>query len=90
MAVRAKFSVQKVERMNYRRQVPGAESGTYEDVEMQTIHMSPVYSGDPAHENRRFWDASPSGALTLGTINPQAWEQFELGAEYYLDFTRAP
>jgi hypothetical protein len=35
-----------------------------------------------------FWDASPSGGLTLGTINPAAWEQFELGKEYYLDFAK--
>jgi hypothetical protein len=57
---------------------------------MRTVRMSPVYANnDPNHENSKFWDASPSGGLTLGTINPAAWEQFELGKEYYLDFTKA-
>jgi hypothetical protein len=57
---------------------------------MRTVHMSPVYgNGDPNHENTKFWEASPSGGLTLGTINPAAWQQFELGMEYYLDFTPA-
>jgi hypothetical protein len=62
------------------------EVDKYATVEMRTIHMNPVYSSDPNHENRKFWDSSPSGGLTLGTVNPGAWEQFELEYEYYWTF----
>lgn len=37
-----------------------------------------------------FWNASPSGSLELGCINLVAADRFELGKEYYLDFTPAP
>lgn len=58
--------------------------------EKRTLNFTPVYANnDPKHENSKFWDASPSGSLQLGTINPEAWSQFELGKDYYLDFTPA-
>jgi hypothetical protein len=59
--------------------------------EKRTLNFTPVTANtnDPKEENSRFWDASPSGSLQLGTINPEAWSQFELGKEYYLDFTPA-
>lgn len=58
--------------------------------EKRTLNFTPVYANnDPKHENSRFWDASPSGSLQLGTINPEAWSRFELGKEYYLDFVPA-
>jgi len=58
--------------------------------EMRTLRFTPVYgNGDPNHENTKFWEASPQGQLELGTVNPEAWSKFELGAEYYLDFTKA-
>lgn len=95
MTVRAKFKVDSIERQahnsyphkdesgrpDYKRPVPG---------ELHTIKMSPVYgNNDPNHENTKFWEASPSGSLTLGTVNAAAVAQFELGAEYYIDFTKA-
>lgn len=53
--------------------------------------MAPVYgNGDPNHENTRFWQASLSGTLELGVINPEAWSEFHLGREYYIDFLEAP
>lgn len=45
-----------------------------------------VYSNDPAHENKTFWDATPSAELSMTITNP-AGQVFELGREYYLDFT---
>lgn len=95
MSVRAKFKVDAIERIGH---INGYENGAdgkpdYSKpikTEMQTIKMTPVYgNGDPNHENTRFWKASPSGSLSLGTINLDAAKQFELGGEYYLDFTRA-
>src|ERR1700733_12871561 len=95
MTVRAKFLVEKIEcshQTKYKNGPDGKQD--YKQgypVEMRTVHMRPVFgNGDPNHENTKFWEASPSGGLTLGTINPAAWQQFELGREYYLDFTPAP
>lgn len=60
-------------------------------VPVRNISMSPVYgNGDPEHENTKFWAASPSGKLELGIINAAAADLFEVGAEYYVDFTPAP
>lgn len=53
------------------------------------IGLSPVYSTDPNHENKTFWDATPSGKVELYISNPVAFAQFDLDAEYYIDFTKA-
>ena len=50
--------------------------------------FSPVYSNDPSHENKRFWDATPNGTLEM-TVKNEAAQIFELGREYYIDFTPA-
>lgn len=88
MTPRAKFKVQRVECQSFMARKPGT-TNEYERREMRTIVMAPVYSDDPESENRRFWGASPSGEIRLGTINPAAWEAFELDGEYYVDFIRA-
>lgn len=59
------------------------------DDEMSTIELSPVYSDDPESENRKFWRWTPSGSIKLGCVNPAAVEAFEIGAEYYVDFSKA-
>lgn len=90
MSVRAKFKVTRVERSMGSREVPASEPGgrpTWEPTEIQTIILNPVYSPDPASENHQFWQASPSGEIRLGTINPAAWEAFALDQEYYVTFT---
>jgi hypothetical protein len=59
-------------------------------VPKRTLNFTAVYgNGDPNHENTKFWNASPSGSMQLGCINQEAWKQFEIGKEYYLDFTPA-
>jgi hypothetical protein len=61
-----------------------------EPTELRLLKFSPVYANnDPKHENSNFWQHSPTGSIELGTVNKAAWEQFELGKEYYVDFTRA-
>lgn len=93
MSVRAKFRVTAIERTlgsqnTGRKTAEGSQ--IYEAVEMQTIKMQPVYgNGDPEHENTKFWQASPSGELKLGTVNAEAARYFQLNREYYLDFTAA-
>lgn len=77
MSVRAKFKVNEI------------TEHAYGDKRMKTIKLQPVYSNVEGSENKAFWEASPNGEIRLGTINMQAAEQFELNAEYYIDFTRA-
>jgi hypothetical protein len=88
-SIRAKFKVTSIERTE---QGSGYRGGRWVDdgtVEKRTIKMRPVYSDVPGSENKAFWDASPDGSLELSVINQDAWKHFELGKEYYLDFTLA-
>jgi hypothetical protein len=75
MSVRAKFYVQSVEDYG----------------QSKKVNMSPVYEGPLGEneENRRFTQASPSGALWITIDNPYASEQFAPGQQWYLDFNRA-
>lgn len=88
--VRAKFKLVRVERSISTKQkdvTKGWNADNIEPVEMQTLVFSPVYgNGDPNHENTKFWQASPSGEIKLGTVNPEAWKAFQLDHEYYIDF----
>lgn len=66
------------------------ESTISDGKELRTLVLVPVYGkSDPDHENSKFWKYTPSGEIKLGTVNEAAWEQFELGKEYYVDFTPA-
>jgi hypothetical protein len=78
MAVRAKFKVKSITRSEHWDKSKG---------ELQTIKLAPVMSG--SEENKEFYAASPSGVIELGTVNESARKQFELGKEYYVDFTPA-
>jgi hypothetical protein len=93
MSVRAKFKLDTITIGQSQRLIDQSKSWTSdntETVEMRTLQFSPVYAnGDPEHENSKFWRATPSGKLELGTINPEAWQNFEIGKEYYVDFTPA-
>jgi hypothetical protein len=100
MRTRCKFKLDTIERGIGSRQVRNTD-GTpakdergydkYEPCEIRTLKMSPVYgSGDPSHENTKFWQASPSGSFTLGVVNLTAVEHMQLGGEYYIDITPAP
>jgi hypothetical protein len=71
--VRAKFVVTEIARNKY-----GQE-------EQQSIRMQAVTSG--SEENKKFFRWTPSGKIELNTVNPEAGNQFELGKEYYIDFT---
>lgn len=80
MSVRAKFKVS-----SYTTTL----SGQNNDQELRTVNLTPVYDSDKNSENGKFYAYTPTGEIKLGTINPSAWEQFELGKEYYVDFTPA-
>jgi hypothetical protein len=51
------------------------------------VKLSPVTSG--SEENKQFWQYTPSGSMELNINNPVALEKFEVGKEYYIDFTLA-
>lgn len=53
------------------------------------IEMAPVYSDDPSHPNKAFWEATPNGKIEIQINNPLAIQQFEVGKEYYVDFSPA-
>lgn len=78
MTVRAKFKVARIERSLWRA-----------GVEVQTIVLTPVFSNDKDSENAKFYEATPSGEIKLGTVNAEAAKLFELEGEYYVDFTKA-
>lgn len=75
--VRAKFRVTEIIRR------PGWSGHK----EVQVIKLSPVVDG--SEENKRFYAATPGGSIELGTVNAEAVKQFDLGAEFYVDFTPA-
>ena len=78
MPIRAKFKVDSYETtIDWRDKTK----------EVRTIKLSPVTSG--SEENSNFYAATPSGNIILGVANENAWKQFELGKEYYVDFTKA-
>ena len=53
---------------------------------LHSVVLTPVYSDKPDSENKRFWDATPSGKLEFSTIKDMP---FEVGREYYLDISPA-
>jgi hypothetical protein len=57
--------------------------------EQGNVTLRPVYSSDPEHENKAFWDATPSGEINMYISNKAAFAQLELGKEYYIDFSAA-
>ncbi len=82
--VRAKFYVSTLEPW-YNSNIKGASGGT--------VKLRPVYSSDPNHENKAFWDATPDGEITMRINNPAAFRVFmetALSSEFYVDFTPVP
>lgn len=76
MNVRAKFTC------------TAKESRLHGTEELVAVKFSPVYK-DKSAENAEFWKWTPCGSVELGTINKSAADAFELGKEYYLDFSPA-
>lgn len=79
--VRAKFKVTEVTSAGW-----GNEQG-----DVRNITLWPVGSGvgGESEENKAFYAATPGGSITLCVVNPAAAAQFEVGKEYYVDFTPA-
>lgn len=60
-------------------------------LEGNAVKFHTVYEPDETKdaENARFTKATPWGEISLGIDNPAALEQFEVGQEYFVDFTPA-
>ncbi len=67
------------------------ENGKTVPKKLVTLEFRPVNPkhDDPSDENRRFWSATPTGMIELGMVNQAAVDQFELGKEYYIEFSEA-
>lgn len=78
MTVRAKFVVESVTMQK-------AWNGTGL---IGTVALRPVTRGSP--ENEKFYEATPGGDMKLSTVNQEALDFFQIGAEFYVDFTAAP
>lgn len=78
MTVRAKFKVTAITTTAHWQKDKG---------HIGTVKLQPVTSGSP--ENAAFYEATPCGEILLGTINKEALAQFEIGREFYVDFTPA-
>ncbi len=90
MIVRAKFKVVEIKSTHQQHKKDPAgdwNQANLETVEMRTIVLQPVSGDSP--ENLKFWDATPSGRIELGTINPEAWQAFVLSQNYYVHFVLA-
>ncbi len=90
--IRAKFQCNTItQTMGGRhREIQGEQKYVPEPV--YTIEMAPVYESDAGKnaENKKFWDASPSGKLELQCVLKEVIEHFEVGKYYYLDIVEAP
>jgi len=92
MTVRCKMKCESVtQRMGSRaayndptdvRKVTGYEQGILWDAQFRAVH-----SERADDENKRFWDATPSGEFKVATIREMPWE---IGKTYYIDVTEAP
>lgn len=56
-------------------------------VDEGSVRLEPVVGGSP--ENESFFAATPGGQIELAIVNKSALLLFEIGEEYYVDFSRA-
>ncbi|HEY1035545.1 MAG TPA: hypothetical protein VGE09_11250 [Pseudoxanthomonas sp.] len=77
MGVRAKFKVESITR----------QRGWNGNKEVHTVKLSPVTGG--SDENQKFYAATPGGSIDLAVVSEDVGRQFDIGAEFYVDFTPA-
>ena len=74
MSVRAKFKCESI-------------VGNDQNANLKDIKLVAVIDGSA--ENKAFFKWTPSGQISVSCVNPEANKQFEIGKEYYVDFTPA-
>lgn len=86
MSVRAKFRITTLQPHN-------GQTGTTGTVKLSPV--MPEYDQEKRaykeSENKTFWDATPSGEISLSINNPAGFAYFadRLGKEFYVDFNEA-
>lgn len=69
------------------RCVRNSAPDNWPDANCRVVRLVPFY--DPDDETNKSWsEATPSGAIEMTITNPAAFEQFEVDAEYYIDFRK--
>jgi hypothetical protein len=68
---------------------PVLVDGVYRNKKVGGVVMYPVTGNDNNEENKKFYDATPSGKLEFGSINEAALDSLELGKEYYITISLA-
>ena len=53
---------------------------------VRTVDFGFVANNSP--ENKKFWEATPSGQIQIGVANEGAMEHFDVGEEYYMVITK--
>ena len=61
----------------------------YWNPDVRTFVFQPQYD-TRIEEDKRFYDATPSGQCEMMVNNPKVRETFKLGDDYYLDFSPVP
>ena len=51
------------------------------------LYFSVVTSG--SEENKRFFKSTPGGIVNFNIVNKDVADRFEVGKEYYVDFSEA-
>lgn len=77
MTTRCKFACTAVKKMRHWNKVP--------DTFLYQAEFTVVTADNP--ENKSFFDATPTGTLTIGTYRD---DRFEPGKEYYIDIIEVP
>ncbi len=75
MAVRGKFKLVESTQVDY-------------NADVRRLKFQAVCN-DGTEENAKFHKYTPSGEVSMTVDNPAASEQFEIGKQYYVDFTPA-
>lgn len=77
MNVRAKFTCQSFT----------ASYDSERKCELRSVKLTPVTGG--SEDNDKFYRWTPGGEINLQVLNPTAWQAFEVGKEYFIDFSPA-
>lgn len=85
--VRAKFMLQEITESGYGYTSAQGEYVTSKNAGKRLV-FAPQYD-TTIPEDQRFAQATPSGRFEMTVDNPQALAQFEIGRQYYVDFTPA-
>jgi len=64
------------------------ESWSEPDYQAKEIVLEAITTSDPNDPNKAWSDATPSGKMEMIITNREAFDQFSVGAEYYITLTR--